>query len=84
MDGYGAVLDPGTVTYDRGEFCMGLDLRESVRGCGDGFYQECSESCVLFVMREEPVFELFIGDEPQGERDFLWHFFRYSWRGHSC
>ena len=84
VNDYGAVLDPGDVAYDRGEFCLGSDLGEPVRGCVDRFYHECSESCVLFIVHEEPVFEMFSADEPQGEPDFLWHSFRYVWRSHSC
>ncbi len=73
-----------SVAYDWGELCMDSDLGEPIRGCGDGFNQECSESCVLFIVHEEPVFEMFSGDEPQGEQDFLWHSFRYAWRSHRC
>ena len=64
VNGYGVVFDPGAVAYDRGELCMGSDLGEPIWGCGDGFYQECSESCVLFILHEKSVFEMFSGDEP--------------------
>ncbi len=64
VNGYGAVFDPGAVGYDRGELCVSPNLREPVRGCGDGVNQQRSESCVPFIMYEEPFLQMFGGDEP--------------------
>ena len=64
VNDYGAVFDPGAVAYDRGELCMGSDLRKPVRGCGDDVNQQRSESCVLFIVYKEPFLKMFSGDEP--------------------
>ena len=63
VDSYGAIFDPSAVPYDRGELCMGSDLGEPVRGCGDGVNQQLSESCVLFIVYKEPFPKVFSGDE---------------------
>jgi len=52
------------MAYDRGELCMGSDLREPVRGCGDGVDQQRSEACVPFIVYKEPFLKMFSGDEP--------------------